>query len=190
MSPNGKGEWTQSILYSFCTQNSCADGSFPYGSLVFDAAHNLYGTTSDGGASGSGGAVFKLTPQNGNWTESVIYNFCSLGNCADGAFPYSNLTFFGSSGSLYGTTYSGGTNSNGTVFGLTPAQGGNWTETVLHSFNASGGDGSFPEAGVVFDPSGNLYGVTYYGGGNYNAGTVFELESVSRRLDGAAAFRR
>jgi len=190
LSPNGQGGWLDNILYSFCTQGGCTDGSSPYGSLIFDAAHNLYGTTSEGGGN-AGGTVFELTPQNGSWTESVIYNFCAQTNCADGAYPTSSLTFFGSSANLYGTTYSGGANSNGAVFELTPTQGGNWTETVLHSFNLSGGDGAYPYAGVSFDPSGNLYGMTYYGGGNYNAGTMFELENVSRRLlDVAPAIRR
>jgi uncharacterized repeat protein (TIGR03803 family) len=186
LAPNGSGGWTEAIAWSFGNGN---DGYQPVGSLIFDAAHNLYGTTLYGGANG-GGTVYRLSPHNGGWAEGVVYNFCSQTNCTDGYSPYGSLTFFGSGVDLFGTTSGGGANGNGTVFELTPTQGGSYIETVLHSFNPSGGDGSFPEAGVIFDPSGNLYGVTYYGGGQYNAGTVFELESVSRRLDGASAVRR
>ena len=67
-------------------------------------------------------------------------------------------------------------------------QGGSWTENVLYAFNFSAGDGAYPYPGVILDPSGNLYGVTYYGGGNYNAGAVFEIENAGHRF--ATAFRR
>jgi uncharacterized repeat protein (TIGR03803 family) len=56
--------------------------------------------------------------------------------------------------------------------GCTPTAGGRWTETVLHSLNTT--DGAYPEAGLLIDVSGNLYGTTY-GGGAHNSGTVFEL---------------
>src|SRR5580704_868352 len=45
-------------------------------------------------------------------------------------------------------------------------------EKVLHSFNSS--DGASPDAGLVFDSAGNLYGTTY-SGGSHGSGTVFEL---------------
>jgi uncharacterized repeat protein (TIGR03803 family) len=173
VSPNGHGGWTENVLYSFCGQTNCANGGDPYGGLVFDAAHNLYGTTTYGGANGQG-VVFQLT-QRFNWTENVLYSFCAQTNCADGSSPYGTLTFFGSSSDLYGTTYAGGTYNSGTVFKLTPTQEGNWTDTVLHSFNPQGGDGSFPESSLIFDPSGNIYGTTTAGGGTYNSGAVFEL---------------
>jgi uncharacterized repeat protein (TIGR03803 family) len=48
----------ETVLYSF---TGGADGAYPYAGLVRDAAGNLYGTTSAGGAFG-GGTVFKLTP--------------------------------------------------------------------------------------------------------------------------------
>jgi uncharacterized repeat protein (TIGR03803 family) len=47
------------------------------------------------------------------------------------------------------------------------------TQKVLYAF-AGGVDGSEPYAGVIFDPAGNLYGVTEFGG-LYGKGTVFQL---------------
>ena len=49
------------VLYTFCSQPNCTDGSDPRGSLVRDAKGNLYGVTASGGAYGFG-TVFKLTP--------------------------------------------------------------------------------------------------------------------------------
>jgi uncharacterized repeat protein (TIGR03803 family) len=60
------------------------------------------------------------------------------------------------------------------VFELSPRQGGGWTETLLHNFNNNGRDGVNPQAGLIIDDAGNLYGTTYRGG-IYNSGTAFEL---------------
>jgi uncharacterized repeat protein (TIGR03803 family) len=68
-----------------------------------------------------------------------------------------------------GTTLGGGTSGYGTVFQLTPSGALN----VLHSF-IGGGDGAYPEAGLIADMAGNLYGTTY-GGGAGGQGTVFQL---------------
>ena len=114
--------------------------------------------------------MFELTPTaGGGWTEQVLYSF---GNGADGAIPSASL-IFDAAGNLYGTTVAGGTYSSGTVFELTPATGGRWTEQVLYSFG-NGTDGNTPEAPLIFDATGNLYGTTS-GGGTYNRGTAFKL---------------
>jgi uncharacterized repeat protein (TIGR03803 family) len=76
------------------------------------------------------------------------------------------------SGTLYGTTQSGGAYGNGTVFELTKS-GGVWSETVLHSFG-NGTDGTIPLSVLIGNPKGALYGTTEWGG-TYNEGTVFEV---------------
>jgi uncharacterized repeat protein (TIGR03803 family) len=76
-------------------------------------------------------------------------------------------------GNLYGETYKGGTYGTGTVFELSHVKGGGWTERVLHSFG-DGSDGQNPGAGLVFDATGNLYGMTRFGGA-YGQGTVFKM---------------
>ena len=175
----------EQVLYSF----HGSDGSLPYsGSLIFDQRGNLYGTTVNGGAYSGGacsdgcGTVFKLSPAaNGKWSETVLYRFCTEGGpvCPDGALPYGGL-IFDSAGNLYGTTELGGTYTLGTVFELTRGAKGKWTEAVLHSFGA-GFDGAAPEAGVVMDAAGNLYGTTPSGGTDWSGcegpcGTVFGLQ--------------
>jgi uncharacterized repeat protein (TIGR03803 family) len=188
LTPGQNGIWIETVLHSFGNGN---DGMGPRGTLIFDKAGNLYGTTRGGGTgAGSGnctdggcGTAFELSPGlNGQWTETVLYDFCSQTNCPDGENPQGQLAF-DPAGNLYGTTLNGGTvypYNNGTVFELTPGKNGQWTETVLYSFQGSSTDGSNPFAGVVVDKSGNLYGTTELGdetpgGASSNNGTVFEL---------------
>ena len=166
LTPAGGGTWTEKVLWSF---GNGTDGYSPSGSLIFDAAGNLYGTTQYGGTSISG-TVFELTPAaGGTWTEKVLWSF---GSGADGAYPPDGL-IFDAAGNLYGTAYHGGAHGYGTVFELTPAGGGTWTEKVLWSFG-NGMDGGYPESGLIFDAAGNLYGTTFSKGSD-GGGTVFEL---------------
>lgn len=156
----------ETFLYSF--NKTKGGAALPIGGLVFDAQGNLYGTTSLGGAY-HGGTVFEITHAG---VEKVLYNFCALQNCTDGAGPTANLVL-DVKGNLYGTTQGGGAHNNGgTVFELSPSG----VETVLYSFCAlpSCADGTNPVGSLVLDPNGNLYGVTF-NGGLYSRGTVFKL---------------
>ncbi len=172
------GKWTESILYSFCSQSNCADGSQPYSTLILDASGNLYGTTYVGGAYGYGTA-FKLTRHTHDpWTETVLHSF---GSGVDGQNPGAGLVP-DKSGNLYGTTSFGGINSNcfagcGTVYELTQSSGDRWTESVLYNFCSQSqcSDGNSPESSLVLDSAGNLYGTTTWGGNALADGTVFEL---------------
>ena len=164
------------VLYSFCPQSGCADGSQPVAGLIMDAAGNLYGTTKVGGTGGTGGAfgqgvVFKLAPDG---TETVLYSFCSQANCTDGLQPFAGL-IMDAAGNLYGTTLNGGIGSgSGVVFKLAP----DGTQTVLYSFcsQANCTDGLAPQAGLLMDAAGNLYGTTALGGiAPGNSGVVFAL---------------
>jgi uncharacterized repeat protein (TIGR03803 family) len=155
--PKGQTGWTETVLYSFCSQPSCSDGAFPFAGLIADEQGAFYGTTAGGGV-GNNGTVFKLTPppkgQTG-WTETVLYSFCSQPSCSDGAGPYAGL-IADEQRELYGTTSGGGSSGGyGTVFKLTPPPKGQtaWTETVLHSF-ARGSDGGGPYAGLIADKQG------------------------------------
>ncbi len=189
LSPRQGGGWTEKVLYSFAEGTQ---GATPFvGSLIFDAAGNLYGTTSWGGihlqeCGGIGcGTAFELSPKgDGSWTEKVLHSFNLNG--VDGAVPAIGM-IFDAAGNLYGTTLYGGVHLQdcggagcGTVFELSPRQDGSWTEKVLHSFDLNGTDGALLYGGVIFDATGNLYGMTYEGGIHfqqctYGCGTVFEL---------------
>lgn len=163
--------WTETVLYSF---TGMTDGGFPAGDLAFDQAGTLYGTA-DGGGNGMGGCyngcgvVYELTPSHGSWNYNLLYSF---NGSSDGGEPASGVVL-DASGNLYGTTIIGGGSDLGTVFELT-YNGSGWTESVVHSFQG-GGDGKYPYAGLVLDPSGNLFGVTE-GGGVHGPGIIFELQ--------------
>ena len=158
--------WTEAVLHRF----NGSDGNGPgFAEIVFDQAGNMYGTTVQGG-SNNFGTAYQLASSG---TESVIYNFASGTN---GYYPYSSL-IFDNAGSLYSTTRNGGaqgcTNGCGTVFRLTYS--GGWFESPIHTFQ-NGSDASLPLAGLILDPSGNLYGATTNGGAG-GGGTVFELST-------------
>jgi len=159
--------WELTILHSF----GGLDGTHPdLGSLVFDSAGNIYGTTFAGGAH-SHGTVFELTRSKG-WAESVLYSFTGD---SDGGSPENGVAF-DSAGNLYGTTPVGGSAGVGTVYQLSPSAGG-WTETTLYTFTG-GDDGANPIGGVAVDAQGNLYG-TAARGGTDGVGTAWELSPSS-----------
>jgi uncharacterized repeat protein (TIGR03803 family) len=180
------GRWSESVIHFFFGGR----GSAPRSAPIFDARGDLYGATSSGGLY-SGGLVYRLTPpttSSGTWAYKVLHAFSGDRlSTPDGAQAIGALTLRGK-GVLYGTTYGGGAGQFGTVYQLVPpAVAGNaWTENILYSFSGrqvSPEDGANPEANVIFDSAGNIYGTTNAGGDETNCslgcGTAFELSPPS-----------
>jgi len=120
-------------------------------------------------------AIMVLTQVSRAATATVLYNFCSQQNCADGANPQADLVT-DLAGNVWGTTRNGGAHQFGTIFELTKSSG----FTAIgqeYSFKGGSSDGAFPEAGLVFDSqTGFFYGTTSAGGSgscNNGCGTVF-----------------
>jgi|HubBroStandDraft_2_1064218.scaffolds.fasta_scaffold15740_3 uncharacterized repeat protein (TIGR03803 family) len=165
----------ESVVYDFSLPN----GAVSTAGLIMDKSGNFYGTTTFGGdlsCNNTGcGVVFKLSGKK----ETVLYSFTGS---KDGASPHAVL-LMDAAGNLYGTTYYGGGTACGgkgcgTVFKVSKAG----KETVLHRFTG-GKDGASPEAGLVMDASGNLYGTTYYGGSqpcSDGCGVVFEVSAAGK----------
>lgn len=156
-----EGGWTEAILHDF----SGADGADPRSEVTMDPFGNLYGTTSQGGqgCSGSGcGTVYKLGRIGTGWVENVLYSFAGT---TDGGLPDGGV-IFDAQGNLYGTTlYGGGSDGDGTVFQLVPSPNF-WTLNTLYILSgASGG----PDATLVMDSGGNLYGTTFEAPNGYGA---------------------
>jgi uncharacterized repeat protein (TIGR03803 family) len=160
------------VLHTF----NSTDGQFPDSGLVHGSDGNLYGTSSSGGAHGFG-TVFKVTPS-GKFTS--IYSFA--GGTGDGTYPESSV-IRDSTGNIYGMTPSGGPADNigGVVFKITSSG----RESVLHAFTA-GADGGRPVGDLIRDSSGNLYGLTSFGGDTacvydnfaVGCGVAFKLDST------------
>ncbi len=174
LSAGANHHWTYHMLHNF---TGLSDGGVPYGGVILDAAGNLYGMASQGGGSSANctygcGVVFELNaPRGGERNGTVLHYFGR--SVGDGWYPQGGL-IFDQAGNLYGTASKGGTDHSGIVFELSPAGNGQWQETLLHTFNCCD-DGANPDGDLIFDASGNLYGVTLDGGGPHNWGTAFEL---------------
>ncbi len=159
------------VLYSFSPTNftlagasTNLDGAVPESKLVLATDGYLYGTTARGGIYGAG-SIFRISPTGG---LTNLYSFPPATNAGDvnyNLFP--NDLVQGTDGNLYGTTQSGGTNSDGTIFEL--SLGGSFNR--LHTFGA---DGVTPVGSLVQGADGNFYGVTQSGGTN-GTGTIFQI---------------
>lgn len=107
---NSGGVWTKTTVHAF---TDTPDGHAPMAGVTLDAAGNMFGTTSNGGNSGTG-ALYEISPTSGGWTESVVYSFS---DGADGGFPATPVTF-DAKGNLFGTAQFGGTAGDGVAFGF------------------------------------------------------------------------
>ena len=180
------GSWTESVLHSFSAQS---EGSSPQSGVIFDRVGNLYGTAIFGGPNDDG-IVFELMPSGSGWTEQTLYAFTGK---SDGAYPVGGL-IFDSAGDLYDAASSAGPNNGGAAFELSPS-GGNWTFTTLYGLSCSGdwcndslasggkekvflparfSDSPGPQANLITDAAGNLYGTTF-SDGPYGCGSIFKL---------------
>lgn len=173
-SPGGSSGWVQTLLYSFT--GPAGSGPSP---LVMDAERNLYGVYGSGGAHNKG-FVFKLAQgSNGAWTLSHLHDFSGTDGASyaeNNAYAFIGGLVFDKSGNLFGTANQGGSSTScsggcGVVFELQKGAS-SWTYKMLHSF--TGTDGSNPDAALVMDSAGNLYGTTT-AGGSKGFGVVFEI---------------
>ena len=166
LSPIGNGDYTFAIIHSF----SGPDGSYPQYGVSIDSAGNLYGTTKNGGRGKSicsvgCGLVYELSPVNGTWQETVLYEFDGV----TGAYPVSPISF-DALGNLYGTFEVGGGGNCffgtcGGVFKLVP-EGGHIGKKYAFYFNA-GPTGGSPQNGVLATANSVVYGsVGLFGEGN------------------------
>ena len=163
---NRKGTWTQKVVHAFTGGD---DGSGPGSRVTVDRAGNVYGMTPTGGAYGLGTIYQIRPPSTGALTFKVIHAFTGGADGSNGSAGRMILR----DGRLYGAATTGGNQGSGVVFELTPKAFGEWNFKTIYTFQGQP-DGSFPYGALLFDPSGNIYGTTYYGGAN-GIGAVYEL---------------
>ena len=202
LTPASGGRYTYSVLHYFTGDAHSRDGAQPGSGLVADAAGNLFGTTVYGGASAGAGAgtVFELVRSGSRYTERILYRFTGGSLSSDGALPAA-APLIDAHGSLFGTTASGGGRGScevagpncGTVWELENA-GGHYVEHILYRF-AGGSDGATPQAPLIADAHGSLYGTTQYGGlpcadaKVLGCGTVFRLTPHAGGYVGTTLYR-
>jgi uncharacterized repeat protein (TIGR03803 family) len=169
----GSDGWSISSIY---------DGGYAPG-LTIDRSGNIFGLI--GG--GIYGAMGELSPFDGGFNYTDLYNFCDPNNCFIGG-GHPNPVTMDAEGNLYGTTFDAGAYNAGVAYQLSrsaeSAGGTQWTFHLMHTFGVSytPGDGLRPNGGLTEDSSGNAYGTTSEGGGcgvSPGCGTVFELSPDS-----------
>ena len=166
------GAGNYSVLHAFAGPPGDGKGPSP-GSLAFDEAGDLFGTTASGGAYNNG-TIFRLEPRG---RETILHHFTGG---AEGRTPRGSLVRT-SAGLLFGTVPYGGSDQScsggcGIIFGLD----GTGKGAILHNFNFAK-DGALPAGGLVRDAAGSLYGTTAEGG-PLGYGVVFKLESTGREV--------
>jgi uncharacterized repeat protein (TIGR03803 family) len=149
------GDFT--LLYTFCTQPGCPDGSCPWG-LALGPDGALYGATQ------SPATVFKITLDG---TFKLLATLCPGPDCGFAYAPPVPAT----DGNLYGTTATGGENHAGTIYRITTSG----ELTRLYSFCSLQDceDGGDPMGPMMQATDGNLYGTTY--GAGPNIGSIYRL---------------
>jgi uncharacterized repeat protein (TIGR03803 family) len=164
LSPMGKS-WKEIVLYNFCSQKGCTDGSAPENGLIMDTAGNLYGVTAQGG-SDSAGTVFELSPSGGDWTEQVIY-------------PYGSLTAgltMDNAGNIFGVLVSE-TESSLLLIELSPNGEGGLNPNVIYDL---GSRRHFQASTPVLDNEGNIYGTSSWASHTGGPGNVYKLSLVTK----------
>jgi len=160
-------------LTVFHTFTGGADGGNPFDTpLLYNGS--VFVTTHAGGAH-SAGTVFDVNLK--THKNTVLHSFA--GGPSDGAGPIAGL-IQDAAGNLYGATYKGGQYNFGAIFELTQLG----ALTLLHSFQGPPIEGLGPSGTPIFDPSGNLFGTTYQGGGSRGYGTVYEISAEGVYLTG------
>ncbi len=177
---------TSATGFRFTTLHSFQGGSggtSPIGGVAVDNEGNVYGTTNNGGGTNcinGCGLVYQLRPAGiFGYLFTVLHTFTGIpngGTCPniyDGELPSRMTPVVDSAGNVYGTTSNGGSacTDTGTEWELSPAGGGNWTYTLIH-VPGVGDVAQYPQAGMVLDAEGNLYGTG-------SANVIFELVKAS-----------
>lgn len=107
MSPVSGGGWKDQTIYAF---TGSSDGAFPGGAPAIDSSGNVYGTSNatNGGCPAICGAVYKVSPVAGGWSETTLYTFTGS---TDGSEPTYDGVVLDASGNIFGTTAQGGDSS-------------------------------------------------------------------------------
>jgi uncharacterized repeat protein (TIGR03803 family) len=181
--PVSGNQWTFKLVHSF---DGTLGGAFPQAGLILDDKGLYYGTTTRGGTNDRG-TIYSLRPPKSDrpaavWKHEVLYSFEAGQTATTGGLPIGNL-LLGPKGELYGTTEQGGGAGLGTAFKLArEGKPRTWQYHELHSFGAVAGDGFSPQAGLISDIGGALYGTTTSGGAS-NHGTIVKLTPPVRAKD-------
>jgi hypothetical protein len=171
-SRNSGGSWNETVLFSFARGGGYAVN--PSAGLILNNPGDLYATSLAGGD--GFGTVLEFKEAATGWQQNVIHRFYGI---PDGLRPVGKLEV--DQDALLGVTVNGGIlDTYGIAFELQRSETGSWKERILHSFAGGTADGYNPQAGMVSNGQGSLFGTTQYGGTGTacragTCGTVYEI---------------
>jgi hypothetical protein len=194
--------WAETVLYSFCSQSSCADGFYPFAAMMMDGAGNLYGTTSYGGNGvtmdrAGFGVVFTLATGNyavtvsetGSGTVTSSPSGIDCPTTCTAIFPAGTqvvLTATPMSGSSF-TGWGGACTGTGTcILTMNSSQSVSATFTQNLSYSLSVSVTGSPGGNVTSAPAGIDCGATC--SASFNAGTVVTLIASPAKAWGLAGW--
>lgn len=163
------------LVYDFCQQASCGDGSGPMSAPVMDGNGALYGTASAGGV-GAGshgqGTVYKLELKSGVWKFTKLHDFCNKSACSDGALPWGGVTL-DTKGNIVGSTFLGGDANAGVLYKLAGRKQNTFSRLV--SLGGASTPGGLPMSAPILVSPGTFIGTTANGGGA-DQGVIYQLK--------------
>ena len=157
-----------------------ANGANPDAGLTMDAAGDLFGTTSSGGANGTGGTVFEIPKGSAGFAAALVTldSFPAAALLGIPAGPQGDLSI-DAAGDLFGTTRLNGANGDGSVFEITNS-GTGYAAVPTTLINFDNTNGEYPRAGLSGDSNGDYFGTTYAGGTNGNGTGVRDFRQRLR----------
>jgi uncharacterized repeat protein (TIGR03803 family) len=160
----------ETVLHDFAGGQ---DGMNPTAGLTLDAKGRLYGTTYAGGGGTSSlcrgvgcGTVFGIGKNGSRY--ALLFAFTQQ---QQGFDPNASVAI-DSNGTIYGTTYNGGSDGCGVLYELHKHGKSTYKQTILHEFAGGASDGRAPySTPLLIDTT--LYGTTQFGG-PVDSGTIFK----------------
>lgn len=173
-STTGGGNSNSGILYRYSSSGQLTkladiSGGFTAegGGPAIGPDGNVYGLIYTHGGSGS---VYKFDVTNN--ALSTFFDFTGSGLSG----PLGQL-IFDANGTMWGVAQGNNQGQQGGVFSLTSS--GVFTNVHAFQFGPPNYDQPFyPAGGLTADAQGNLFGVVYGGGANYNGGGIFKLANA------------
>jgi RNA polymerase sigma factor (sigma-70 family) len=157
------------VVVRFTGYDGAAPGGVPRAHLLRAGPDHMVGVTGFLGAAGSG-VIYDVEISTRKYT--VLKDLADLAATTEGVEPHGSLVESGD-GSFWGTTFYHGAHHCGTIYRLDPA-----SQKLVSVVDFTGKEGAFPgrnpDAGLVSDGRGWLWGTTRFGG-KADAGTIFRL---------------
>ncbi|MCX6856861.1 MAG: hypothetical protein NTV80_18375, partial [Verrucomicrobia bacterium] len=171
-----------SVVVRFTGYDGAAPGGIPRAHLLRAGPDHLVGVTGFWGA-GWSGVIYRVEISTGKY--AVLKDLADLAATTEGVEPHGSLVE-SSQGAFFGTTFYHGLHHCGTIYRVDPA-----SQKLISVVDFTGKEGAFPgrspDAGLVSDGHGWLWGTTRFGG-KADSGTIFRINEQNGVFVSVAQF--